>query len=672
MLETCATIDSCEVLLSEQVLPFDLLGQIPFTNNDFEMLCTFVSKELSSLTNNQFESKIVNYPATLSCYLVLRGIFNHSGDPFWKSIQEDIKEFNPAKGQMLGKIFLKYIERNGLFQVEIPESLKYITPILTQGIIPQEQVQEYFDKIIYPLVTLELVCPTDIVEISDWLNENRQLLKDDELRLELSQELEIKLNELPNGECEDPDAVSAEIDALNRQITLLSDKLQALDRPNDLFEKYQAIKLDIVKAKSLETDLLLLEQKNEKVSNSIRTLLQSYEQNPFNTIFPGKISDADSATIYAECELIDYLSFIAEMGSPEEKENLVTFVRSFSEGIANNSIQLCDQAMEKYLVLLSVSMPPLLETGVCEISDISAVHVKDTLAFVQEPPQNELAFNYSDTVEISSNTLFQDIQGLEDRETAFSDVSINTETPADDTLSSDTSVCFNTSASLDDVIKNHPPEDNNHSPNAEMIPEERDELPETSYVQEDLEKDTGETADESVSNDPAASTDSETPTNTPDWTVTQFREQNTSDIQAKTTHATEEVIPHTDAKMVTHQIDAKMVTRQLEAKLVTRQIDDTPDEFAKKPESDLIPSEKTEAREPQAVQKINLFELAGIDDEISDDILSDTRELPCPAKDPVLQNPQRAVLSLADDPKIPKNYKKKSIVSRLKDTLFRR
>ncbi|WP_062397117.1 hypothetical protein [Methanogenium cariaci] len=84
------------------------------------MLCNYVSKEFSFSTNSGFEDEIVNYPATIACYLVLKGIFNYSEGKYWNYVRDDIKEFNAAKGQMLGKAFLRFIEKNGLFHVEIP------------------------------------------------------------------------------------------------------------------------------------------------------------------------------------------------------------------------------------------------------------------------------------------------------------------------------------------------------------------------------------------------------------------------------------------------------------------------------------------------------------------------------------------------------------------------
>jgi len=68
MLEDCTTIDLCESLLLDQVKTVNLMGQIPLTNNDFEKICTYISKEFSYSDNSSFEEEIVQYPATLSCY----------------------------------------------------------------------------------------------------------------------------------------------------------------------------------------------------------------------------------------------------------------------------------------------------------------------------------------------------------------------------------------------------------------------------------------------------------------------------------------------------------------------------------------------------------------------------------------------------------------------------
>ena len=679
MLENCATIDSCEALLSEQVHLFGLLGQIPFTNNDFEMLCTFVSKEFSFSTNGEFESEIVNYPATLSCYLVLRGIFNYSEGAYWKSIHDDIKEFNTAKSQLLGKAFLRFIERNKLFYVEIPKSLKYVTPILMHGIIPQEQVQEYFDKVIYPLVTRELICPTDTIEIADWLNENRTLQKNEERVRVLSKDLETQLAEFPdtNSESEDPETVAAEIDALDRQITLLSNELQTLDTSNDQFEKYQTIKRDIAEAKILETDLTLLEQKKEDVSSRIQTLSQSYEENIFCLLSADKLPDFDTITAYAESELIDHLTSIAETGSPEEKDKLIEFIHSLSEGITNNSIQLSNTAMEKYQTLLSFTMSNLPEADDYEISDIPAAHVNSTSVLSnRESYQSELAFSHSDAAEIPEGA-FHDIQSLYEIEETISDIEVETETTADETVSE---IEVETETTADETL---PPETFSSSDvQIETHPQAESEIPVNASPEPDnLNSSTGMEATV-TSNDDASSGDAVICTPNSSNNKRDFgkiaqslriqilkeqtikNEQNRSGLnladnsQAKTPHAPEEVTPQT------------------ESELVTLQIDDTPDESTAKSESDVIPSESTDAREMAAAPEINLFDLAGIENETPDKILSDTRKstgsVNVPAKDSVLPNPQRKVMSLADDPKVPKKYKKKSFISRLIAILFRR
>ncbi|GAB7015839.1 hypothetical protein JCM10550A_12070 [Methanogenium cariaci] len=683
------------------------------------MLCNYVSKEFSFSTNSGFEDEIVNYPATIACYLVLKGIFNYSEGKYWNYVRDDIKEFNAAKGQMLGKAFLRFIEKNGLFHVEIPRSQKYVTPILMHGTIPQEQVQEYFENIIYPLVTRELVCPTDTVEISDWLTENRKIQKDEERFQELSKEIETLLNEFPDGEYVDPDTVLEEIDALNRQITLLSDELQTLDSSRDQFEKYQTIKRDIATAKNLETDLYLLEQKKENVSNRIRTISQSYEQNLFYSVFPEKVSDPDAFITYAENELINYLSSIAETGNSEEKERLNEFMQSFSDGITNSSIHLTDKAMEKYYMLLSVSMAHLPETDEYEITDISAAHVNGTSAFIsQESSQRELPFNHSDTAQIYQDGAFHDIQSLYAIEDTPSDICIGTETEGNETPSSDTpvssdelfeihppaepdiqenpsqkqdieNICTGTKATdsvSDDIFpkdnvestlntSNTKPElgriaeslhiqmqnvqktkneqihsglkqaDNSHPLTVETIQKVRDELLETCCVQKDVQKNTEDTLYEYVCNDPGASTDPEIPSNTPEWNISLFEEETSSDTQAETPHNTEEA---------------------------TLKIDSKSDEFATKSEFDEISSENTDAREIHSVQEINRIELAGIGDEISEEILSDTYKSTSLAKDPVIQKPQRGAISLADDTKIPIKFRKKSFISRLIDALFRR
>ena len=484
MLEDCATISSCETRLQEYIHlnqqdpqvqqdshnqqnpnnhhnphqhhnhnnhhnphHIGLLGQIPFTNNDYEMICNYVSDEFSYEQNSDFEDDIANYPATVACYLVLKGIFNYSEGAYWNSVRDDIHEFNPAKSVMLGKAFLRFVERNGLFHVDIPRSQKYVMPILMHGIIPQEQVQEYFDKIIYPLVTRELISPTDTVELSYWLKENRNHEKEEErfraLEAELG-EFEDILPGMLNGDSEhnaaddtytDPDAIFEEIDARDSQIKALSGELQSLDQADVHIEQYQRLKRDIATARSLETTLIGLKQNREEVSDQVRTASRAYKENPLRSIFPENVPDRDAIIVHAENELMDSLSHVAKTGSPQEKERLRAFIRAFSEGIDNESISLSDEARETFQTLLSISMADLPDDGTIddttddlfddtdEMTDISASHAQGITAIADPGPAlTYLGPDTSEPVEYSQGGAFQDIQSFYDVEDTVPDI----------------------------------------------------------------------------------------------------------------------------------------------------------------------------------------------------------------------------------------------------------
>jgi len=409
MLENCATIDSCESTLLEQIQHVNLLGQIPFTNDDYKILCNYVDEQLSFLPNFYYQIEASHYPATLSCYLVLKGIFNYSEGAYWNSVKEDIKEFNQTKRTLLGKTFLNFIEKNGLFHVDIPRSQKFLTPILMHGIIPQELVGEYFNKIIYPLATRELVCPTDKVELSNWLEENRTR----ELFKESHEEMETILRDIPDGELDDNYDIEAEIKEVDQQIDILSDELQSLEVPPDLKEKYQDLEDGIAKLKSIETELSASHRKKEEISERIRRLSSSYEQNIFCSQDPKTIPPPDIITSIAESELIDYLRYIAETGDPDEKGELVKFATNLSDGIQNHSISLSDEAMDRYQTLISVSMPNLLFGEEYEIRDISEAHVHGISPLPdQDFPPFELPTSDPDTAGINLDGSFHNIESL--------------------------------------------------------------------------------------------------------------------------------------------------------------------------------------------------------------------------------------------------------------------
>ena len=437
MLEDCSTIDLCESLLLDQVKTVNLLGQIPLTNNDFEKICAYISQGFSYSDNSSFEEEIVQYPATLSCYLVWKGIFNYSEGSYWNSVNEEIKDFPPSKNTLLGKTFLRFIERNDLFHVDIPRSHKYITPILMHGIIPQDQVNEYFEKIIYPLVTKELVCPTDTVELSYWLEENRNLEREEEHISAISERLETLLNETPDRELADLNSIDKNIEELDQQITLLTEQLNVLNRPDAQVKKLRMIETDIETVERMEKDLLSLEEKNELTLNRIQTIINSLQIDPICSAWSEETSslNSDSITSFAENALMDYLQYIAEKGNPEEQEKLIAFLLTFSGALNDNTITLSDEAMEKYHTLISFCNVLFLKESDDEIMDISATHAYATVGVSHQGIcQSDETSDQSHYPETSGNVKLLRIESLYEIENSSSDLIFDPKTEMGDYL----------------------------------------------------------------------------------------------------------------------------------------------------------------------------------------------------------------------------------------------
>lgn len=370
MLEECTTIGSCESLLLNQVRDIGLLGQIPLTDKDFNKICAFISDEFPYSRRNTFERDITHYPATISCYLVWKGIFNYIEGSYWNSIDEEIKFNNPSRNAMLGKLFLEFIERHNLYNVEIPRSKKYLTPILMHGIIPQEQVQEYFEKIIYPLVTKELICPTDKIELSYWLEENRNLEIEEENANLISENLEKLTNATEIIKPIDLEILDNNIEILNQKIVQLSDELNSLNEPEVQKADIPDIKNDIQTVEKLKQDLILLGKKKEIISNHIQNKI-----NPIDSTFSEDIIYVDYIKSYAGNALVEYLQNVAETVNLEEKDDLLKFLISFSAAVNENRIQLPDEIMKKYDELVSQCIVRFSDDENDEIFDITAAHV---------------------------------------------------------------------------------------------------------------------------------------------------------------------------------------------------------------------------------------------------------------------------------------------------------
>ena len=192
------------------------------------------------------------------------------------------------------------------------------------------------------------------------------------------------------------------------------------------------------------------------------------------------------------------------------------------------------------------------------------------------------------------------------------------------------------------------PTDNSHVLTAEGIRKIRDELLEACSGHEDIQKHAEDTESKPQYDRPILPTGPGTPPNIPEGNNALFEEQTTSEKEGKTLYNSELV------SLIKDKVSDKSLPES--------EFDGSSIEYADTAEKNSV----------QELCDINLIELAGIGDEFSVENLADKRNAANPTKEPTGQKPYQHAISLADDPKIPRKIKRKSIISRLIDILFRK
>jgi len=195
MLETCRDISECESTLQQHLPSVRLLGQLPLTSSDVERVFSYTQRNLQGRVSENLSDVIESTPTILACYLVWKGIQDYDEGTYWRSLSSELGLLDTNQQVKLGRFFREFIEIHNLLSVEIPGSLKNITPILLHGIIPRAQITQFFEQIVYPLVRKELVNPRSQYELAFWLENKREAAR----RVEQLEVLQKKLKRLEDA-----------------------------------------------------------------------------------------------------------------------------------------------------------------------------------------------------------------------------------------------------------------------------------------------------------------------------------------------------------------------------------------------------------------------------------------------------------------------------------------
>lgn len=186
MIENCSDLAQCEHKLSKEAQNVSLLGEIPLSPEDLDHLSTLIHQTITPDISKGTRLLELKAPTCLACFLVWMGIVGYRDGDYWSAVRESTGLVeDPNWERRWGQIFLDFLRTNDLSRFEIPGSLTYVTPILAHGGIPYSCLDEFFEKVLLPMVQRDLSDPTDPEEIIHELIVRRE---DDEEQAEVERQ----------------------------------------------------------------------------------------------------------------------------------------------------------------------------------------------------------------------------------------------------------------------------------------------------------------------------------------------------------------------------------------------------------------------------------------------------------------------------------------------------
>ncbi|WP_240695808.1 sigma-70 family RNA polymerase sigma factor [Candidatus Chloroploca sp. Khr17] len=146
------TLDALERQFHSQIQTVSLIGELPLT---LELLDELGAALAELIQRHDFTqaSRIIRtrYPHCLAVFLVLQGVFHYDQGSYWPSVHERLFATGTRAGPLeaeWGQFFLEFLAQQGLANfATLERSLRYVTPILLHGGIPQYCLNDYFQLI---------------------------------------------------------------------------------------------------------------------------------------------------------------------------------------------------------------------------------------------------------------------------------------------------------------------------------------------------------------------------------------------------------------------------------------------------------------------------------------------------------------------------------------------
>jgi hypothetical protein len=109
MLEECTDLTACEITLLEAKKSIRLLGEIPLSDRDIEILANFVHQKITPSISRGTAYLKTKTPTCFVCFLVSMGRFYDKQAGYWPIVEEKVGQIDMNWQVKWGKIFIQYL-----------------------------------------------------------------------------------------------------------------------------------------------------------------------------------------------------------------------------------------------------------------------------------------------------------------------------------------------------------------------------------------------------------------------------------------------------------------------------------------------------------------------------------------------------------------------------------
>ncbi len=162
MLEMCVSLVDCERVLIEEFRSVTFLGEIELSSEDVQRLNALIITELDP--DPKLGLKLLRHraPASIAAFLVWQGIIGYGEGDYWTSALRAIGLDEPRWQQEFGEAFISFLRRMDLPDLPIKDALRFVTPILLHGGIPQKCLDQFFDHVIMDMAKFGIITGDEI------------------------------------------------------------------------------------------------------------------------------------------------------------------------------------------------------------------------------------------------------------------------------------------------------------------------------------------------------------------------------------------------------------------------------------------------------------------------------------------------------------------------------